>query len=100
MELKISNDQLELVRAILKKHVPELTVWCFGSRVRGDNRAFSDLDLVIKGNEALKFEILTSLRADFDESNLPFKVDISDWRSLDPDFQKIITAEHAVICGV
>lgn len=42
------------------------------------------------GNEALTISQMAHLKEDFSESILPFRVDIVDWASLSPDFQKII----------
>ena len=36
------------VRALLQQHIPEAEVWAYGSRVRGDHYAASDLDLVVR----------------------------------------------------
>lgn len=99
MAINISKNQLALVREIVERRVPNYTVWCFGSIARGDNRAFSDLDLVIMSKGVLDFSQLAKIRSDFDESNLPFKVDVSDWFALDPEFKKIVEADHVVVQG-
>lgn len=50
-------------------------VFCFGSRARGEHQQFSDLDLLVRGDESLKpkiFEIMETL----ENENFPYKVDI------------------------
>ena len=62
-------------------------VWCFGSRVhvRGLKR-FSDLDLVDRDEED-KHAQLEKLRDAFEASDLPIKVDLSEWNQI-PDWLK------------
>jgi uncharacterized protein len=85
----------ELVCTILHRHLPASTkVWVFGSRVKGTARKYSDLDLVIeRPNQAMTLELLSDMAADFEESNLPIKVDIVDWRTLTDDFKGPIDNE-------
>ncbi len=92
-EIVISPDCLKLVKAILKKNIPDRTVVVFGSRVTGDVKPHSDLDLCIMGNQALSFTQLAQLREDFSESSLPIRVDLIDWATLTPSFRKIIQAQ-------
>lgn len=72
----ISAGQLALVRAILARHIPQRIVRAFGSRVTGKARPDSDLDLIVIGREALQDLTLARLRADFEDSDLPFRVDL------------------------
>lgn len=51
------------------------TVWCFGSRARGDQQKFSDIDLMIQSNTDLSREI-NYITETIIESNFPYKVDI------------------------
>ncbi len=83
-------DHLEIIRAIMHRHVPERNVWAFGSRVTWTAKAYSDLDLVILGDEPLDLGVLASLKEDFSESDLPWKVDVVDWASTSESFRKII----------
>lgn len=45
----ISPHHLEIVKAILRKHVPDREVYYFGSRATGTAKKFSDLDLAVIG---------------------------------------------------
>ncbi len=83
-------DHLEIIRAIMHRHVPERKVWAFGSRVTWTAKAYSDLDLVVLGDEPLDLGVLASLKEDFSESDLPWKVDVVDWASTSESFRKII----------
>lgn len=91
MSLALSPEHRKIVQDILSTHLPPgFTVRVFGSRARGATKPFSDLDLALKGRETLTLSQLADLAEAFSESDLPFKVDIVDWRSVSPTFQAII----------
>jgi predicted nucleotidyltransferase len=64
--------------------------WVFGSRATGKHRAFSDLDICLKAPDRIADEAIASLRFAFQESNLPYLVDIVDWSSIADDFKRKI----------
>ncbi|MDP3187567.1 nucleotidyltransferase domain-containing protein [Limnobacter sp.] len=96
-ELKIQNHELQIVLDLLEKHVPNHVVWAFGSRVGGSPKPFSDLDLVLIDSKPLPLGIRAELNNAFSESDLPWKVDLVDWHSISPDFQKIIQANYQIL---
>ncbi|MBC7983045.1 MAG: nucleotidyltransferase domain-containing protein [Candidatus Obscuribacterales bacterium] len=75
---------------ILQQQIPNNVVLAFGSRVTGTSKPFSDLDLAILGDEPLPAVVLSNLGEAFDDSDLPFKVDIVDWATTNESFRKII----------
>ena len=97
-EMHLQPSALRTVKKILAEQVPAYEVWAYGSRVHGRNlKPFSDLDLVVKAPETLPPAKLGYLAEAFSESGLPFKVDISDWKSLTGEFQKKIEESYEVI---
>ena len=83
--IDISSTELNIVKEILHG-IGKIVV--FGSRVKGTARPFSDLDLCIKENlPAIEIELL---REKFENSDLPFKVDLIEYAKIDTYFQKII----------
>lgn len=96
-KIDISPDDFTTVKSILAKYVPNYEVWAFGSRVRGNARKYSDLDLAIICEQTLNFDIYANLKDAFSESDLPFKVDIVDWASIDENFKNIIKEKYVVI---
>lgn len=87
---ELSPQQLEIVRTILKRHLSGREVLVCGSRATGTAKEFSDLDLVVMGDEPLTLRQRALLEQDFDESVLPFKVDVVDWASTQESFREII----------
>lgn len=51
--IDLAAEQITLVKEFLAAHVPGSEVIAFGSRVSGGAKPYSDLDLVIRGQEAL-----------------------------------------------
>jgi predicted nucleotidyltransferase len=77
--------------------VPAIEVWAFGSRVGGQVKPYSDLDLAIINEAPLSLQLLGRLKDAFSESNLPYRVDIIDWASTDDAFRSVIAAKKTVI---
>lgn len=97
MALMISPKELHIVKQILQKNVPQFKVWAFGSRVKGNARPYSDLDLAIISQAPLDFLTLANLTEDFSSSDLPWKVDIVDWATTSDNFREIICEQYEVI---
>lgn len=98
MSIDLEPRLLRQVRAILSEQVPECEVWAFGSRVSGAGaKRFSDLDLAIVSSVALPTRRLALLANAFEESDLPIRVDVVDWRSASPSFRQRIAEHHEVI---
>ncbi len=95
--IDIAPRHLEIIRGILKKHVPGHEVRAFGSRVQGGARTYSDIDLVIAGKTKLPLKTLYLIRDEFAESDLPFRVEIMDWKAISAEFQRVIEARYEVI---
>ncbi len=92
--IDLTPTQLDTVKTIIKKYVPHYEVWVFGSRIGNKAKKHSDLDLVIKGNTLLPGPTLFELNNAFDESDLPFQVDIVDWNLISDEFKSIILNNH------
>ncbi len=95
MPIDLHPDHLASVRRILAQQVPEHTAWAFGSRVKGNARQFSDLDIGLEGAHALGFEQKVNLKLAFSESNLPFTVDVVDLNNCSPAFAQAIAVERS-----
>ncbi|MBN6066037.1 nucleotidyltransferase domain-containing protein [Aggregatibacter actinomycetemcomitans] len=95
--LTITEQELQIVKAILHQHVPNHSVWAFGSRVKGNAKTYSDLDLAIIGESPLSLNTLANLTEAFSESDLPWKVDIVDWAVTNDAFKQIILQCFEVI---
>lgn len=95
--IDIRQDHLEIVKAILKRHVPDAEVRIFGSRVTWTAKNHSDLDLAIVGEGPLDFRTKALLEEAFEESDLPFRVDVVDWATASDSFRRIIEKRYEVV---
>ena len=95
--INIHPKDLKTVQAILAKHVPELEVRAFGSRVQGTARNTSDLDVAIMTDTPITILSMADLREAFSESDLPFNVDIIDWATTHTNFRQLIEKKYKVI---
>ncbi|MCX7337766.1 MAG: HI0074 family nucleotidyltransferase substrate-binding subunit [Alphaproteobacteria bacterium] len=90
--INVNEKHAKIVTEILKKFLPtEVSVWVFGSRTQNTTKQFSDLDLAIDCHQKpLGIDVLSDLRNAFDESLLPYKVDLVDMNATGPEFLDII----------
>ena len=95
--IEIAADQLAKVKSLLSQHVPGCEVRAFGSRVNGTTKPYSDLDLAVVASGRLSGDTLRHLREAFEESDLPFRVDVLDWGTVSPEFQRVIERKYEVI---
>ena len=94
--IDITTDQRKTVLALLSSHLPNTTAWVYGSRVKWTSRPESDLDLVVFAKPEQERRV-SDLREAFEESNLPFRVDLFVWDDVPEQFRKTIEAEHVVL---
>lgn len=84
--MHIEPRHLSIVLDILKKY--PFTFYAFGSRVKGNPRKFSDLDLCFI--EKIPGNTLSHIDEDFENSDLPYKVDVMNWNSCEESFKHLI----------
>lgn len=95
--IEVAPEHLTILRDILVRHVPGLTIWAYGSRTTGKSKPYSDLDLVVMAETPLPMRKLAELAEDLADSDLPFRVDVSDWASLPDSWHQRIERQHVVI---
>lgn len=83
-----------MVCGILQRHLqPDVSVWVFGSRAKWTTHDGSDLDLALEGDDKLGPETIRALEDDFEESDLPYKVDVVDLKTVNLEFRQIIDVQ-------
>jgi len=77
MRFGLSQHEYELLENLVVKPLRErgAVVWCFGSRARGTQHKFSDIDLMVDTTTDLS-PLIAQLVEDIVESHFPYKVDI------------------------
>ena len=96
--IDITAGQRKTILALLERHLPGTAAWIYGSRAKWTSRPQSDLDLVVFATPEQRRGV-GNLREAFEESDLPFRVDLLVWDEVPETFRGQIEAEHAVLAA-
>ena len=94
--IDITSEQHKTVLELLRQHLPGTDAWVYGSRAKWNARPQSDLDLVVFATPEQRRQV-RALGEAFEESNLPFRVDLFVWSEMPRSFRPQIEAEHVVL---
>ncbi|CAJ0845830.1 4351_t:CDS:2 [Entrophospora sp. SA101] len=72
MNLQLEEKHGKIIQQILRKYPYHF--YAYGSRVKGTARKHSDLDLCYQ--EEIPLSVISQMREEFAESNLPFEVEL------------------------
>jgi type I restriction enzyme S subunit len=95
-DIDLLPEQREEVKRLLKKYLPNTEVWAYGSRVKFSAKPSSDLDLVVFSSTDQELKV-ADLKEAFEESYLPFRIDLFVWKDLPESFQKNAKKQHIVL---
>ena len=91
----IRPDHLEIVRGILREHLPVgVEAWVFGSRANWSTKDSSDLDLALEGKSQISHKVLGALQEAFGDSALPYTVDVVDMNGIAGTFSQIVKSQR------
>ena len=98
-DLHLSARHRARIEALVKKHVPGVEVWAYGSRVDGRSHDGSDLDIVLRGPGLSRIDAsrLAELEDALRDSTIPFLVEMHDWARLPDGFHAEIERRHVVL---
>ncbi len=87
----MADFNLDEFKKIVFKHIDPKSarVFIFGSRAIGNNLKFSDIDLGVEPKSELPIMSKIDLEDEFENSDLPFKVDVVDFSKVSKRFQEI-----------
>lgn len=85
------HDQLSIVKKIVFKYLDphDYSVFIFGSRASGQQKKYSDIDLGIESKKPVKSSTIIAMQQEFEDSDLPFTVDIVDFTKVSERFKKV-----------
>lgn len=91
----IRPDHLRIVRNVLREYLPpNVNAWVFGSRANWTATDSSDLDLALKGDSRLGRKTMGALEDAFEDSSLPYTVDVIDLNRISDSFRRIVEAQR------
>lgn len=87
-----------LVLEIIRRRLPDATVWVYGSRAKGQSRRYSDLDLMLDDRgQGIPGSVMGNLDEDFDESDLPIIVELHDMAETDARFLERVRKDFLLL---
>lgn len=78
MKFGLSDDVIEELQKVFKRHANITQVFIFGSRAKGNYHEGSDIDLAVTGSD-ISFDQLLDIRNEIDDTHLLYKIDIVDY---------------------
>ncbi len=93
----ITARELKIIQKLLAKYLPDTVAWVYGSRAKSTSTSKSDLDLVVFATSEQQQQV-GDLREAFEESDLPFRVDLFVWDDLPEAFKVQIEKEAVSLC--
>lgn len=94
LNFDITVTEFKIVQDILIKHLPfESKVWVFGSRAKNKAQEYSDLDLALETERKIKSKIINQLKEAFEESLLPYTVDVLDINTISKSFKDNVNSQ-------
>lgn len=86
----IDKSLLLEIKRIITPYLPDSSyrIFIFGSRAKGTNRPFSDVDIGVLGPKSLPGKNYTDMITALDESDLPYRADIVDFSSVSDTVKK------------
>jgi len=79
MAFTVSEEHKSKIIALINALAPQAKIYLFGSRARGKNAEWSDIDLALDAGSALPESVIGELNSIMEASNLPYKVDVLDF---------------------
>ena len=88
------------VDVVLRRFLPETEIRLVGSRARSGAKRQADIDLLVMRPKPLSPRERALLNTAFEESDIPFRVDVLEWECLAPAFRELLTEGGApILCG-
>ncbi|MBP1909623.1 type VII toxin-antitoxin system MntA family adenylyltransferase antitoxin [Methanolobus bombayensis] len=77
----------------------DVQIFLFGSRAKGNAHRTSDIDIGILPTGCFDRKIITALRAELEEMNIPYNVDLVDLSTVSEDFRQQVLNEGEIWKG-
>jgi len=97
-KLTFKKAEKEIKKIIFRfLNLKEYQVFIFGSRVTGKAKKFSDYDVGIFGKKPISFETLGLIDEAFENSDLPYIINVVDFSMVPKNFKKIALSKIKIL---
>jgi predicted nucleotidyltransferase len=79
----LSDKTLNTLMKIFRKYPAIKKVILYGSRAKGNYKNGSDIDITLETDDNFTHTDLLRISGDFDDSDIPYTVDVSVYKNLD-----------------
>jgi type I restriction enzyme, S subunit len=94
IKFDVTPKEFIIIQDILKEYLNNnCKIWVFGSRAKSSSLFNSDLDLALEYKDKIDFKLLSKIKIAFEDSRLPYRVDVVDINSVKPYFKDLIKKE-------
>ena len=73
----LTEKEASIVKEILNPYLEKYDFYFYGSRVKGNFRKLSELDILVQTNSEIDFNDIDDIREKFDNSDLSFIVNLA-----------------------
>ena len=87
--IDLDKKYADYIKNIIAQNLDNYKLYIFCSRVKGSAKKYSDIDIAIASNE-LTSQIKSKLEFIFENSTIPYKIDIIDLNNITEKFKSLI----------
>lgn len=87
--IDLEQKYIDFIKHTVASNLCEYKLYVFGSRVKGVSKQYSDIDIAIESKE-LTPQIKSHLEFIFEDSTIPYKIDIIDLNNITEKFKSLI----------
>ena len=88
--LNLEKKYIDFINKFISEQLKDVDIYIFGSRAQNTATEYSDVDIALKAKDVIDLNVILNLKAIFQDSNFPYKVDIIDLKNIDEKFFNII----------
>lgn len=94
IKFDVTPTEFLIIKNILEEHLCDgCKAWVFGSRAKNKSLHGSDLDLALECKNKIDLKIISNIKIAFEDSRLPYEVDVIDINNIEQYFKNIIDKE-------
>jgi len=96
MAFEVSEQNKQKIIALISVIIPEAKIYLFGSRARGKNAEWSDIDLALDIGHQIAQLSMIEVKDVLEATNLPYKVDVVDMYAISDEMKKLILKDRVI----
>lgn len=96
MSFPVDEKNKTKIIALVSVIVPQAKIYLYGSRARGTNSEWSDIDIALDAGEPIYRLNMAEVRDILEASNIPYKVDVIDLNSVSESLRHAIERDKVL----